>query len=62
MSGKFDEPEHWLHLAAEMRAVAVTMNDLFSKRELVLIAQRYENIAARIIRRREEAAIQDKSA
>jgi hypothetical protein len=48
---KFDDPEHWLTLAAETRAAAEQMADSHSKRTLLLIAQRYEIIADRAKRR-----------
>ena len=62
LSGQFDDPEHWLKLAADARAVAVTVNDLFAKRELLLIAQHYEGLAERAARRREEGDRDEKSA
>lgn len=62
MVAKFDDPRRWSKLAAEARAVAATMSDPFSKRELLLIAQHYEGLAQRGARRLEESGSQQKSA
>jgi hypothetical protein len=49
--GKFDDPQHWLNMAIETRGIAETMLDVYSKRALLLIAQRYEELSERIRRR-----------
>ncbi|HWE71536.1 MAG TPA: hypothetical protein VG328_00130 [Stellaceae bacterium] len=51
MSGKFDDPDHWVALAAQTRATAEFVRDVFAKRELLLIAQRYELLATRAARK-----------
>jgi hypothetical protein len=43
----FDDPEYWLKLAQDSRATAERIADPFSKRTLLLIAQRYEMMAER---------------
>jgi hypothetical protein len=47
MSGPFDDPNYWLKLALDSRAKADLMVDPYSKRTLLLIAQRYEIMAER---------------
>ena len=54
MSGKFDDPEHWLELARETRRAAELVRDGESKHALLGIAQRYELLANRARRRAEE--------
>lgn len=59
MPDSFDHlPEHWTRMATEARAAAATLRDPFAKRELLLIAQRYELLAARTAGRFE--VVQDK--
>ena len=58
MSGPFDDPEHWLKLAQESRATAELMSDPFSKRTLLLIAQRYVIMAERAKQRSEQETSQ----
>jgi hypothetical protein len=54
LSGAFDDPEHWLKLAQDSRAAAEKLVDPFSKRTLLLIAQRYDLMADRAKQRAEE--------
>jgi len=54
LSEKFDDPQHWVNMAAEARGAAEAMRDVYSKRALLLIAQRYEELAERIKRRSEQ--------
>jgi len=42
-----EEEERYRKLAAEARADAATVSDPYSKRTLLLIAQRYETLAER---------------
>jgi hypothetical protein len=56
LSGPFDDPEHWLKLAQDTRATAQFLTDPFSKRTLLLIAQRYELMAERAKKTIEEGA------
>jgi hypothetical protein len=52
VADKIDHPpEHWMQLAADTRDAAGMVRDLFAKRELLLIAQRYELLAARAVSR-----------
>lgn len=55
LSGLFDDPSHWRGLAANNRNAAAQMVDPYSKRTLLLIAQRYDLMAERAQRRLEEA-------
>lgn len=43
----FEEERYYLKLAAEARQNAQRINDPYSKRAILLIAQRYDNLAAR---------------
>ena len=54
MAGHFDDPEHWLKLARDSRVSAEWITDAYSKRTLLLIAQRYEMMAERAKRRSDE--------
>lgn len=44
---KDDDEERWLLLAKEAHETAARLNDSYSKRSLLLIAQRYETLAQR---------------
>jgi len=56
LSGKFDDPEYWLKLAAETRRASELAHAGDSKHALLGIAQRYELLADRAQRRLEERA------
>ena len=55
MSGQVDQPEYWLKLAKDSCATAELLTDPYSKRTLLLIAQRYLTMAERAKGRTEEA-------
>jgi hypothetical protein len=61
VSGPFDNSEHWLKLADESRVAATHMSDPFSKRTLLLIAQRYEIMAERAGQRAAQEASRKKA-
>jgi len=54
VSGKFDNRDYWLKIGAETRAAAAGMSDPYSKRTLLLIAERYATLAERAERRGEQ--------
>ena len=47
-----DDVEGWRRLAADARATANTLTDAEARRELLLIAERYELLASRAEKRR----------
>jgi hypothetical protein len=61
LSGSFDLPEYWLKLAQDSRAEAEQISDPYSKRTLLLIAQRYAMMAVRAKQKTEEKAAQKRA-
>jgi hypothetical protein len=61
VSGSLDLPEYWLKLAQDSRAAAEQISDPYSKRTLLLIAQRYETMAGRTKRKAEDKAAQKRA-